>query len=221
MREDTKKAIFIAKKLFAELVYDVTSLEGMPYTFPEVQTQLQGITVGGHKISDQKKLEQQALAWKRLIEMVEKQEFSLSKEIACQLQSIVAKDEAAEIGTFRSGGVVITGTTYIPPRAEALDNNFREMLRRVSSLDVQDKGIVVSLDFARNQFFFDGNKRTGILMMNGIFLSNGMLPLSISAKRLLEYNETMIGFYESGRYEAMTAFLKSCHAQLYVRAGQQ
>ncbi len=68
---DRKKAIFVAKKMFAQLVYDFQSLEGMPFTFPEVKTFLQGVTVGGHKISDHDKLKQQQLAWKQLIDMVE------------------------------------------------------------------------------------------------------------------------------------------------------
>jgi len=67
MRKDIQYAIFIAKKLFAELVYDVQALEGMPFSMPEVQTYLQGITVGGHKVADEEKLKQQALGWKKLI----------------------------------------------------------------------------------------------------------------------------------------------------------
>lgn len=67
METDIKKPIFVAKKMFAQLVYDFQSLEGMPFTFPEVQTFLQGITVGGHKISDHAKLRQQQLAWQQLI----------------------------------------------------------------------------------------------------------------------------------------------------------
>lgn len=218
MRDDVKKAVFIAGKLFAELVFDVSSLEGMPFTFPEVQTQLQGITVGGHKISDQKKLEQQALGWRRLIELVEAGDFRLSKETACGLQAIVAKDEAAEIGAFRRGGVVISGTEYVPPRFEELDALFAAMLKRAAGLETRERGMAIALDMARNQYFYDGNKRTGILMMNGVLMSDGLLPLSIPAKRLLEYNTKMIRFYESSDPAEMMSFLKSCHENMYKRA---
>jgi hypothetical protein len=68
--------------MFAQLVYDFQSLEGIPF-FPEVQTFIQGITIGGHKISDQKKLEQQQLAWQKLIDMVEQKKFQLSIDTAC------------------------------------------------------------------------------------------------------------------------------------------
>jgi hypothetical protein len=41
-----KKALFLAKKQLSELVYDAVNLEGVNYTLPEVQTLLDGVTVG-------------------------------------------------------------------------------------------------------------------------------------------------------------------------------
>ncbi|MGL5906952.1 MAG: Fic family protein, partial [Shewanella sp.] len=43
----------LAKRDVPALVYDAVNLEGVAMTLPEVQTILDGITVGGHKISDQ------------------------------------------------------------------------------------------------------------------------------------------------------------------------
>ena len=66
-----------------------------------------------------------------------------------------------------------------------------------------------------NQFHWDGNKRTGNLMMNGLFLSNGILPCSVPAKRLLEYNTLLMNFYKSNDYKAVIDFLKNCHMGIY------
>lgn len=48
-----KKALFLAKKQLSELVYDAVNLEGVNYTLPEVQTLLDGVTVGGHRQTDE------------------------------------------------------------------------------------------------------------------------------------------------------------------------
>ena len=48
------KALYLAKRQLSELVCDAVNLEGILYTLPEVQTLLDGITVGGHKLSDEK-----------------------------------------------------------------------------------------------------------------------------------------------------------------------
>lgn len=218
MKQDKKKAVYIARKVFAELIFDVQRLEGMPFTFPEVQTYIQGITVGGHKITDEEKLKQQILGWNKLIELVETDQYALTKEVACSIQEIIAKDEALEIGQFRSGGVGIAGTEYKPPAASELDDVFINVVEAILTIDdIREQAYRIHLDFSRSQFFYDGNKRTSLLMLNGHLMSNGYPPLSIPAKRLTEYNAGMIKFYESGDYEEMLGFLRECHESMYQR----
>lgn len=218
MKQDKEKALFIAHKVFAELVFDVQSLEGMPFTMPEVQTYLQGVTVGGHKVSDVEKLKQQKLGWELLIKMVKDGSFSLTKETACAIQSVIGHGETLAPGQFRTGQVGIAGTEHKPPKASALDAIFKQMIEELSRLaHVREQAYRLHLDFARNQFFWDGNKRTGLLMLNGHLMSNGYAPLSIPAKRLNEYNAGMIRFYDSGDYAEMMLFLRECHDTMYER----
>lgn len=219
MKKNVKKAVFVAKKMFAQLVYDFQSLEGMPFTFPEVQTFLQGITIGGHRISDQDKLRQQQLAWQKLIELVEQEKFELSKEIACQLEYITAKDEALTPGIIRDGALTVTSGdfTYYPPDHSELTSLMAQTLANAKKNEVPlcDRGYQLSLDFAWNQFHWDGNKRTGNLMMNGLFLSNGVLPCSVPANRLLEYNQLLMEFYKDHTDGPLLEFLKACHKNIY------
>ncbi|WP_299735531.1 hypothetical protein [uncultured Endozoicomonas sp.] len=74
------------------LVYDAVNLEGVAMTMPEVQTLLDGITVGGHKISDQNMVLNQADAWKCLFSIVSEKTFSFSKRIALDIQAIADKE---------------------------------------------------------------------------------------------------------------------------------
>ena len=218
VRRDKRKALFIAHKLFAELVYDFQALEEMPFSFAEVQTYIQGITVSGHTVTDEAKLKQQILGWEKLIELVKTDVFSVSKEVACSIQEVIAKDEALEIGQFRSGQVSIAGTEYRPPKADELDDIFAATIEDILELeDIREHAYRLHLDFARNQFFYDGNKRTGLLMLNGHLMSNGYPPLSVPAKRLTEYNAGMIKIYENGDYDKMMTFMKECHEEMNSR----
>ncbi len=47
---DVNRACFRLQKMLAEYVRDASVLEGNPFTFPTI---LDGVTVGGHKLSDQ------------------------------------------------------------------------------------------------------------------------------------------------------------------------
>ena len=218
MKQGKAKALFIAQKVFAELVFDVQRLEGMPFTMPEVQTYLQGVTVGGHKVADVEKLNQQKLGWELLIKMVKDDSFSITKETACAIQSVIGHGDTLSPGQFRTGQVGIAGTEYKPPKASLLDAIFKQVVEDVLQLThIPEQAYRLHLDFARNQFFWDGNKRAGLLMLNGHLMSNGYAPLSIPAKRLNEYNAGMIRFYDSGDYAEMMFFLRQCHEAMYGR----
>jgi len=211
MPANRARALMLAKRQLSELVCDAVNLEGINLTLPEVQTLLDGITVGGHKVSDQEITLNQAAAWRTLFRWVERDEFVVSAEKACELHAIAAKNEALEWGGFRTGSVTIAGTGYMPPKAEDLPHLFAALVHEICQLpDIYDQAIHVFLAMARNQFFYDVNKRMGRFMMNGLLLSEGYPAINLPAKRQLEFNSLMLEFYPSGQQQPMNSFLRSC-----------
>ena len=193
------------------LVYDAVNLEGVAMTLPEVQTLLEGITVGGHKISDQNMALNQAEAWRYLFMLVAEEKFVLSKEVALAIHNIAGKEEALVWGAFRTGNVTISGSDYEPPLASELDAVWLNIVAEVAACDdVDDKAIAAFLRMARAQLFWDVNKRMGRFMMNGILLSYGYPIINVPAKRQAEFNQLMLDFYNSANMKAMNAFLRSC-----------
>jgi Fic family protein len=208
----------LAKRQLAEFVCDAVNLEGINYTLPEVQTLLYGITVGGHKISDQQVVLNQSNAWRELFALVESNQFAVTAEIACRLHGIAAKDDTLEWGKFRCGGVTIAGTEYMPPAADALPDLFAKMLEQAEGIaDIYDRAIHFFLAMARCQFFYDVNKRMGRFMMNGFLLTNGFPAINLPAKRQLEFNQQMLKFYGNGDQQQMNVFLRSCLDERIIR----
>jgi Fic family protein len=211
MPPNKAKALMLAQRDVSVFVYDAVRLEGINFTLPEIQTLLQGITIGGHKLSDQQIAVNQGEAWKELFTMLGSGGFEVSQAFACRLHAIAAKEEALEWGQFRSGGVLIAGTDYEPPGASELPARFDQMVEALPAYDdAYDQAIHVFLTMARNQFFYDVNKRMGRLMMNGHLLSLGFPAINVPATRQLEFNELMLRFYESGDMAEMNQFMRSC-----------
>ncbi|MCI5142943.1 MAG: cell filamentation protein Fic, partial [Candidatus Electrothrix sp. ATG1] len=211
MPPNKAKAIMLAKRQLAELVCDAVNLEGINYTLPEIQTLLDGITVGGHKLSDQQIVLNQSNAWRELFALIKKDQFAVTAEIACRLHGRAAQDDALEWGHFRSGGVTIAGTEYMPPPANELAELFSKMVEDGEKIpDVYDQAIHYFLTMARCQFFYDVKKRMDRFMMNGFLLSNGFPAINLAAKRQLEFNRLMLEFYATGVQETMNSFLRSC-----------
>ncbi|MET4027652.1 Fic family protein [Marinobacter sp. MBR-99] len=218
MKPNRDKALMLAQRAVSVFVYDAVRLEGINFTLPEVQTLLQGITVGGHKLSDQQIAVNQGDAWKRLFQMIRAGQFALTKECATELHAIAAKEEALEWGCFRTGSVLIAGTDYEPPPASGLPGLFERMIDAMHQYeDVYDQAIHIFLTMARCQFFYDVNKRMGRFIMNGHLLNNGYPAINIPASRQLEFNELMLDFYESGDQKAMNSFVRSCMDERAVR----
>ncbi len=206
-----KKAVMLAKREVGILVHDSVLLEGINFTLPEVNTLLEGVTVGGHKLSEQQVAINQGNAWHHLFLTVLNSDFKVSTDYVCTLHQLAGKEEALEWGQFRSDMVTIAGSDYMPPKAVDLLSRFQEMVISAKGFDdIYDRAIHVFLTMSRHQFFYNVNKRMGRLMMNGILLSAGYPALNLSAKRKLEFNTLMMAFYDSGDEKLMNQFMRSC-----------
>ncbi|MBF0201971.1 MAG: Fic family protein [Desulfamplus sp.] len=211
MKPDRAKAMMLARRQLAEFVCDAVNLEGINFTLPEIQTLLDGITVGGHRLSDQQTALNQAETWRALFGLIETNQFEITREKVCALHLIAGRDEALDWGKFRSGGVTIAGTDYMPPEADSLPELFEQMVNDSYAIpDIYDRAIHFFLTMARWQFFYDVNKRMGRFIMNGLLLSRGFPGINLPARRQLEFNQLMLDFYPTGDQKSMNAFLRSC-----------
>lgn len=217
MQPDQAKAMMLAKRQLSELVCDAVNLEGINLTLPEVQTLLDGITVGGRKLSDQQITINQADAWRLLFRAIEQSDFTISQEMAFRLHQVAAKEEALEWGKFRTGGVLIAGTDYTPPAVIELPRHFQNMIDNMARFDdIYDQAIHLFLTMARCQFFYDVNKRMGRFMMNGHLLNHGYPVINLPAAKQQTFNENMLRFYQSGDQQEMNTFMRDCMDQRVV-----
>ena len=218
------RVCFRYHKMLPEFVWDAGVLEGNPFTFPEVKTLLDGITVGGRRISDQEQILNLAEGSRRLLAMVKSGQFLLSKPVFTELNGVVVRNEALEWGIFRGEGKeknytpdVLLGERgrYIPlptqPDAPELNRLFHAGVAALQACEPFERAMAFFLFGALQQFFFDGNKRTARFMMNGILMSHGIDALSVPAAKVLEFNEEMVRFTLSKDATEMMAFLAGCH----------
>ena len=224
-RHSVERAAFRMHRMLPEYVWDAGVLEGNPFTFPEVKTLLEGVTVGGRKLSDQEQIANLAEGSKRLLSLVKAGQFALDKATFCELHGIVARNEALEWGHFRGEGKETRftpdvslgeGKRYTPPATEPgaprLNRIFSDGLRVLeeSVPNPLERGIAFFLFGALQQFFFDGNKRTSRFMMNGLLMSQGIDAISIPAARAQEFNTKMVEFYVTRDGTGMMAFVLDC-----------
>jgi len=210
--------------MLPEFVWDASVLEGNPLTFPEVKTLLDGVTVGGRKVSDQAQVLNLAQSAKYLLALVRAGQFALSKDVFLDLHKLVAHQEALEWGVFRGEGAehhytpdVMLGEhgRFTPPatapKAPELNRLFTQGVQQLAQCQPFERALAFFLFGALHQFFFDGNKRTARFMMNGILMSHGMDAISVPAAKAQAFNEKMVRFYVNRDGQEMMDFLLACH----------
>jgi len=130
----------------------------------------------------------------------------LTLSYICQIQAEVAKNEALAWGELRTGKVGISGTSYVPPIPS--QKEVAKQLEKLLSLSsVTSRAIYYFLWATRSQLFWDGNKRTSILIANKILISSGCGIYTIKEEDLLEFNTRLSKFYESGNFSLIDDFL--------------
>ena len=121
---DVRRACFRVRKVLEEIVFDTVALENNPFTFPEVKTLMNGITVGGHRLSDANQVLNQVAGWRELLRQVETGDFTCDAPNFKRLQALVAREEALVWGVFRNDRVSVAGTEHQPPPHAELDTLF-------------------------------------------------------------------------------------------------
>lgn len=195
--------IFLAKKLIISNIYSNARIEGCNVTFSETQTIVEGVNVPNVSLDDINCILNLKDAWKFVINNIED---NLDLDFICKVNSYVARNEALEWGKLRTGKVSISGTEYIPeiPKLETVE----EKLAKINSIDnVTKRAIQYMLYVMRGQLFWDGNKRTSIIIANKILISNGKGILTIKDENLQEFNTLLTKFYDTNDSEKIEEFL--------------
>ena len=193
-------ALFIAEKLLAQFVFDMSQMEGNTATYPQVETIVCGTSVAGLSVSETRQIDNINRGWQALIEDLRLKRFQINKLVAIEYNKLVSESEnRLGFGGFRNAPVAIGGTSYTPPNPLDLNFCWDELIARCQELEDNplEQSLLLYAEMARNQFFGDGNKRTALLMMNGNLIQNGLCPITITKSREVEYRTALIGYYES------------------------
>lgn len=195
--------IFLAKRLIVDNIYSNARIEGCNVTFPQTQTILQGVNVPSVSLDDINCILNLRDAWKFMIDHVT-DEFNL--EYICKINSYVARNESLEWGVLRSGKVGISGTDYVPkiPKKEEVEKQIQE-INKIP--EVTKQAISYMLYGMRGQLFWDGNKRTSLILANKILIQNGKGVLTIKDRNLNEFNEKLTEFYNTNNPAPIEEFL--------------
>lgn len=198
-----KENVFLAKKMLVSSIYSSAKIEGLNVTFPETQTILEGVNVPEVKLNDITCILNLRDAWSYVLSNLE---IMTNLDFICKVNSFVSRNESLEWGVLRTGKVGISGTSYVPniPSNEEVENSLKEIM---SIENITLRAIKYMLYGMRSQLFWDGNKRTSMIVANKIMIENGKGIILIKEEYVLEFNKLLTDFYETNNDEKIVKFI--------------
>ena len=222
-RSPVQWSLFRLEKSLPELVWNAAALEGNTFTLPQVQTLLDGVTVGGKRLEEAEQILALSEAMGVMIDSLRDGTFALSKEMSDQIHGIVAQHEAIESGHFRGEGSVTGGGNVLLASGGAVDGDpagergaqlqtdFSNLIAAINALqDGRARALTYFASATRSQFYFDGNKRTARIMMTGALIQAGFEPVNIPYARQEEFNVALDVLFRTDDGTKLIEFLTTC-----------
>lgn len=218
-----ERSIFRFEKSLPELVWNAAALEGNTFTLPQVQTLLDGVTVGGKKIEEAEQILALSEGMEMMIDAVRDGSFSLGKAMSDRIHSGVGQHEAIESGHFRGEGRVFGGGNVIlasggavggdpaGENGEQLQADYTNLLAALGTFDdPRARALVYFASATRSQSYFDGNKRTARILMTGALIQSGFEPVNIPYARQEEFNVALDELFRTDDGTTLIEFLTTC-----------
>ncbi|MBR3002519.1 MAG: Fic family protein [Clostridia bacterium] len=195
--------VFLAKRNIVDNIYANARMEGVNVTFPQTQTILEGVNVPNLKIDEIQVILNLRDAWNYVINNVKE---NLDLDFICKINEYIARNESIEWGKLRTGSVSITGTKYVPdiPKYDEVQEKINKILKIENATE---RAIEYMLFGMRSQLFWDGNKRTSMIVANKIMIENGAGIIKVSDEFLEEFNKLLSDFYTTNNKEKIKEFI--------------
>lgn len=195
--------LFLAKKVLVSNIYNSARLEGINTTYPDTKTILEGINVPSLKLDEITCILNLRDAWNYVLTNIDSE---INLDFICKVNSYVSRNESLEWGVLRNGTVGINGVDYIPdiPIKEDVINNIDKILKEEN---ITTKAIDLMLYLMRSQIFWDGNKRTSMIIANKILIENGCGVITVKEENINEFNILLTEYYNTNVKDKLVKFL--------------
>lgn len=199
------QSLRLAEKEQSKNIYCGMRMENRAVTLDQTQSILNGINVPNVQLDDIQAILNMRDAWKYLLQTVNEK---ITFTYWCKLNEYIARNEALEWGKLRTGSVGISGTDYIPPIPEK-EKVIAGLEDIVSDKDMTatKKALEVFVWGTRGQYFWDGNKRTSLILANKILISAGAGIMTITDKYMKQFNVSLLEYYNTGKSSELKRFL--------------
>ena len=170
-----KENISLAEYMLVFIIYNSAKLEGINVNYQDTKTILAGANVPSLRLDEINCILNLRDAWNFVLSNIDE---AITLDFICKINSFVSRNESLEWGVLRKGKVGINGVDYIPdiPNEAKIIADIKNIMEEKN---ITRRSLVLMLYLMRTQFFWDGNKRTSMIVANKIMIENGCGVITI------------------------------------------
>ena len=198
-----KENAFLAKERLNSIIYNSVKLEGFNTNYFNVKKILNGSNVPSLKLDEINCILNLRDAWNFVLSNIDE---PITLELICKINAFVSRGESLEWGVLRTGKVGINGVDYIPdiPDETKIIADIKNIMKEEN---ITKRSLVLMLYLMRTQAFWDGNKRTSMIVANKIMIENGCGVITIKEEYFKEFNSLLTEYYNTNKMESLLEFL--------------
>ena len=198
-----KENVFLAKKVLVSSIYNSAKLEGINTTYPDIKTIIDGANVPSLRLDEINCILNLRDAWNFVLSNIDE---AITLDFICKVNSFVSRNESLEWGVLRTEKVGINGVDYIPdiPNEAKIIADIKNIMEEDN---ITKRSLVLMLYLMRTQAFWDGNKRTSMIVANKIMIENGCGVITIKEEYFKEFNSLLTEYYNTNKMESLLEFL--------------
>lgn len=184
-----KKNKVLRERFFLEMTYNSNAIEGSRMTIKQTDAAIKGQKVKGREFFEVLEAVNHHNALTYLLGVI-KPGFRIDEDFVLKLHSIIMYNFDNEFpGKYRTGHVNLTNTEKTLPSAQMVPLKMKKL---VSGINIYGKDVIGKIasdhyEFESIRLFFDGNGRTGRLIMMAQLLSRGYPPAVIQVEDRYRY----------------------------------
>ena len=202
----TEESVFVAHKLFAELVFNTAYIERVNVSFPQVQAILDGAIVNNVPVSDIETVLNLKDAWRFALKTLDT---PMTLDYLCRMNEQVSRNKSLVWGVLRNRAVNISRTAYTPPIPQ--QKAVEKELERIATIPgAQERALEAFCYLARAQLFWDGNKRVATIVASKMLIEAGAGVLTIGKASALDFNDALLHYYDTADSRPLKQCLMGC-----------
>lgn len=206
------------KKYAEKLINSMAIIEKVNFTKDDLESIIEYKVMEKVDLYDVQTILNLKTAWEDIMRTLDKK---LTLDYIIGVNKTIASHQALKVGDIRDGVNSVGGLFEIEIPNKGLILDFTDKINKIiaegNSVKIENIAISLFYTLVVNQWFYDGNKRTGFAIMNKILIQNGIGLVLITEELEKNFSEKLFLCYKEKGEKSKREFIEFIKNYCYIK----